>query len=232
MRFASVIGFLLVAGTIHAQDFPPAHDTQGLSALAKPDSLMFDPGKEALSETSIPDGLSLRAGAQPLVELPKPAAYEGQWIATGEQLPAFGNDLIITERKEDGRNMWHVERVNSCSWCGPSLTWKQAAFDKKATSLWALRSAMFVTDLEITHHSPCFVAHRCVEADPLLGQTRAQGYAVASALTALDWWITAYLRKGNRTYHVGGYKHWYLFPIIGQTSSGIGIIANLARWNR
>jgi len=49
MRFALVLGFLLVVGTIHAQDFPPAHDTQGLSALAKPDSLMFDPDKEALS---------------------------------------------------------------------------------------------------------------------------------------------------------------------------------------
>ena len=204
MKLASVIGFLLVAITVHAQDS---------------------------REPTIPDEFISIRHAQPLPDKPQPMAREGQWIATGEKLPLFRDDLVITERKEDGHLMWHVERVDSCTWCGKPMSWRQAAFDKEAISLWGLRIAMDVTDIEITHHSPCFLARTCREANPLLGQTRMQAYAVSSALTGIDWLAMAYAHKGSKFYHVGGYRHWYIIPVIGQASSAVGILANLARWN-
>jgi hypothetical protein len=179
MRLASVMGFLLVVIPVHAQDLPLSQ------------------------ETHISDEFVSRNFAQPLPDKPQPIAHEGQWIATGEQLPLFHDDLVITERKEDGHLMWQVERVDSCTWCGKPMTWKQAAFDRKAISLWGLRIAMEVTDIEITHHAPCFLASTCRED----------------------------ARKGSKTYHVGGYRKWFIIPVIGQASSVVGIIANLARWN-
>lgn len=233
MRLASVIGFLLFAVTIHAQDLPLSQEVHKMNDLANANGILILPvvGEQTSPETTIPNELVSGGYAQPLPEKPQPIAHEGQWIATGEQLPLFRDDLVITERKEDGQLMWHVERVDSCTWCGKPMTWKQAAFDKKAISLWGLRIAMDVADIEITHHSPCFLARTCREANPLLGQTRVQAYAVASALTAIDWFAMAYARKGSKTYHVGGYRHWYIVPVIGQASSAVGIIANLARWN-
>lgn len=231
MRLASVIGFLLVVIPVHAQDLPAIQGASKIDDLAKTTAILPAVQEQSSPATLVADELVARGYAQPLPDKPQPIAREGQWIATGEQLPLFRDDLVITERKEDGHLMWHVERVDSCTWCGKPMTWKQAAFDKKATSLWGLRFAMDVTDIEITHHSPCFLARTCREANPLMGQTRAQAYAVAGALTAINWLGMSYLRKGSKTYHVGGYRHWYIIPIIGQASSAVGIIANLARWN-
>jgi hypothetical protein len=180
---------------------------------------------------TLPEELVGETDSQPLPEKVQPEARPGDWIADGEAMPALPANLVLVPHKNDGRWMWHVERMGSCAWCGNPMTWKQAAFDKKSTSLWALRSALFVADIEITHHAPCFEAHTCKEGNPLLGQTRAQAYAVSGAVTALDWLGTAYIRKGSKPQHVGGYKFWYIIPIIGQASSGVGILLNLARWN-
>ena len=108
---------------------------------------------------------------------------------------------------------------------------REAAFDKKSSSLWAVRLALMVADIEITHHAPCFQAGTCSEANPLLGQTRAQAYGVSVGITAALWWGTAYCRDGDKVNHVGGQKYWYAIPVMGQVASAAGIIANLARWN-
>jgi hypothetical protein len=230
MKLAAAVVFCLVATAVYAQDLPLGHHAE-MAGILDSNTLNTLVQEKIFPSISIPEELVSKTVSQPLPAEVQPEARPGDWIAEGEALPVFPVNLVIVPHKNDGRWMGHVERIGSCAWCGEPLTWKQAAFDKKSTSLWALRSALFVADIEITHNSPCFQAHTCREGNPLLGQTRTQAYAVSGALTALDWLGTAYLRKGNRSQHVGGYKYWYIMPIIGQASSAVGILMNLARWN-
>jgi hypothetical protein len=119
MRLALVIGLLLFAVTIHGQDLPLMQEVHKMNDLANANSILILPGvqEQTSLETAIPNELISGGYAQPRPEKPQPVAHEGQWIATGEQLPLFRDDLVITERKEDGRLMWHVERVDSCTRC-------------------------------------------------------------------------------------------------------------------
>jgi hypothetical protein len=146
MKLASVIGFLLFALTIHAQDLPLSQEVHKMNELASANSILPAAQEQTSPETSVTNELISGGYAQPLPEKPLPIAHEGQWIATGEPMTLFRDDLVITERKEDGQLMWHVERVDSCTWCGKPMTWKQAAFDRKAISLWGFRIVMDVTD--------------------------------------------------------------------------------------
>jgi hypothetical protein len=228
MKVLAGIVFLLVATTVWAQDHRDGDNAKLVESLVPASSTPVD----TASGAARPDEVTPEIGTRPVTEGVRPFARPGDWIADGELEPTFPADLVKVPHKNDGRWMWHVERVRSCAWCGEPMTWKQAAFDKKSTSLWALRSALFVADIEITHHSPCFQARTCVEGNPLMGQTRAQGYAVASATTALSWWAMTHLRKGDKSKHIGGYKYWYMAPILGQFASVVGITANLARWNK
>jgi hypothetical protein len=131
----------------------------------------------------------------------------------------------------EDHNSWVAQEQGSCAWCGRPMTFKQAAFDNKSISMWALRSAVLVADIEISHHRPCFQAGTCFVPNPLLGNTRAQGYAVAGGLTLFAWMGTAKLRAGRLSYHVGGYRHWWIVPVIAEASSAVGIVLNLATWN-
>jgi hypothetical protein len=229
MKLALAVGFLLVVTTVHAQDLPLRPEIQKTNDLMTSRPVGPLAQEEISPKTSIPDGMVSKVYAQPIPDKPQAVAREGQWIANGEPIPAFPDDLIVTERKEGGRLKWHVERVDSCTWCGKPMTWKQAAFDKKSTSLWALSIAMDVANIESLHHLPCFQDGNCKEGNPLLGQTRAQSYTVSTALIAQEWWGAAYLRKGSKTEHIGGNRDWYIIPVIGQALSAVGIIANLAR---
>jgi len=228
MKVLAGIVFLLVATTVWAQGPSEGDDPKVVESFVPPESVSVG----SASGATRPDKVTPEIGPQPVIEGVRPFARHGDWIADGEPEPTFPAGLVKVPHRNDGRWMWHVERVRSCAWCGEPMTWKEAAFDKKATSLWAIRTALFVTDIEITHHSPCFIAHTCVEANPLAGQTRAQAYAVAFAMTAFAWWGTAYVRMGSKSEHIGGYKYWYAVPMLGQFVSVVGITANLARWNQ
>jgi hypothetical protein len=231
IRFATVACILLVISTVRAQDSPLAPETLNPKTLRVPSVTAFQAQEGFMLGDPTPNALFPNANSQTLPNKPQPVAYEGQWIVEGEQLPRFSNDLVMVARKDDGRMMWHVEKVNSCEWCGAPLTWKQAAFDKKASSMWILRSALVVADVEITHHLPCFQAGTCKEWNPLLGQTRLQGYSIGAGLTAIAWAGDAWLRKGSRKDRIGGYRSWWIIPTVGYAASAVGIIANLARWH-
>jgi hypothetical protein len=231
LRFVTIACLFFVVSTVRAQDLPLGTDARNpRDLLASNGNAIQEPEEFTLGDPT-PDALFPNANSEALPNKPQPVAYEGQWIVEGEQLPRFSSDLIMVVRKDDGRMMWHVEKVNSCAWCGAPLTWKQAAFDKKASSMWILRSALVVADVEITHHLPCFQAGTCKEWNPLLGQTRLQGYSVGAGLTAIAWAGDAWLRKGSRKDHIGGYRRWWIIPTVGYAASAVGIIANLARWH-
>jgi hypothetical protein len=232
MRLGLATGFLLLVTTVHAQDLPRQPEARKTNDLMTSDAIAPLALEQSSPSTLIPNGMFSKATTQPLPDKPQPVAHEDQWFAGGGPVPQLSNDLVMVAEKNDGRLMWHIKKINSCIWCGAPMTWKQAAFDRHALPMWALRSALMVADIEITHHLPCFQAGRCGEENPLLGKSRAQGYTVASALTVVPWIITTYLRKGDKTYRIGGYRHWWIVPAIGDASSAVGIIANLARWNR
>ena len=65
----------------------------------------------------------------------------------------------------------------------------------------------------------------------MLGQSRLQAYSVGAGLTAFAWIGEAYCRKGDRYWRVGGYRDWWIVPVVGYASSAVGIITNLANWN-
>jgi hypothetical protein len=168
-----------------------------------------------------------------LPDKPAPATI-GEWIASDQPMPEFPADdsLVMVPRKSDGRMFWRVEAKDSCAFCAAPMTFRQAAFDKKALPLWLGRIALFTADIEISHHMPCFKAGLCREGNPLMGQTRGQAYAVSFALTAVDWWATSMLRKGDKNRHIGGMKKWQIFPVLLDAQSAVGIATNLARWNK
>lgn len=143
------------------------------------------------------------------------------------------DNLVIVERKgsdTDNRLMWKVVPVNSSFWAGSPMSYKQATFDRKSSFMWLSRIALGVADIELTHHMPCFEQGRCTEGNPLLGRTRAQGYSVELGIAGADWLLTGWLRKGDRSTHLGGLKYWWTLPLIGQASSAIGIVHTLAGW--
>jgi len=164
-------------------------------------------------------------------ELPsKPVAQEGQWLVhAGDATMPEG--LVLVPRKDDHRLTWHVERLNSCEWCTEPMTLRHAAFDKKASSLWIAHSMLFVADIETTHNAPCFQQHWCREINPLMGQSRAQAYAVGGALVAIGWLASAELRHGDPKWRVGGFKHWWIFNAASDALSTADIAHNLAMWN-
>jgi hypothetical protein len=230
MRLASAVVFLLVGTAIPAQDLPLKPVAQNTVDLPPSDAMIFPAQGQSAPDTPNSDAMFSKVSAQPVPDKPQPVAREGQWLSAGEDWPQFSDDLVMVAKKNDGRMMWHVEKVNSCGWCGAPMTWKQAMFDRKSSSMWALRSALIVTDVEITHHMPCFKAGTCRD-NPILGQSRLQAYSVGAGLTAIAWISEAYMRKGDRNWRVGGYRNWWIVPVVGYASSAIGIITNLATWH-
>ena len=186
MKFISVLGFLLFAATIHAQDLdrrPDAPKTNNLTAASATGSLVQD---LIFPNTPIPDGMV--------------------WVPRGK--------------------VWHAEELNSCGWCTKPMTFRHAAFDRKMSSMWLLEVALMVTDTELGQ--ACLRAGRCKESNPLLGTgSRSMQYGIRIPIIAGAWMTTAWLRKGDRSYHIGGMKHWYSLPLFYHAASAIGIISGL-----
>ena len=121
---------------------------------------------------------------------------------------------------------WHAEELNSCEWCRKPMTFKRAALDKKMSSMWLLEIALTVTDVELGQ--ACLKAGRCREGNPLLGSgSRSMQYGIRLPLIFGAWVDTAWLRKGDERYHIGGMKHWYVLPFIYQAASTIGVASGI-----
>ena len=132
-------------------------------------------------------------------------------------------------RPDTRRNEWVQVEVNSCEYCGRPMTWKRAAFDKKALPLWLVAAGMAVADTEYTLSRPCVQARTCTEWNPLLGRTRAQQYGVRMPVLALAWLGTSWARKGHAGYSIGGMRHWYMVPVVFVAMPAIGFAVNSTR---
>ena len=157
--------------------------------------------------------------------------YLGQFIAEGEPMPEIPANLVMVPQRHDGREQWHLEEVNTCFWCGEPMSFKEAMTDPPMLRWLAVRTALAVADIEVTHHSPCFQAGDCREGNPLLGQTRAQAYSVNGGVIFGSWLIAAHLHKGDKAHRMGGLKAGMLKWVWLAHGAGsvAGIVANLAR---
>jgi hypothetical protein len=129
---------------------------------------------------------------------------------------------------QDKDTVWHAEELNSCEFCAKPTTFKQAAFDKKMSSMWLLEIALTVTDVELGQ--ACLRAGRCKEGNPLMGSgSRSRQYSIRLPVIAGVWMGTAWLRKGDKSYHIGGMKHWYVLPLLYHAASTIGVATGIRR---
>jgi hypothetical protein len=155
----------------------------------------------------------------PQVDAPKrEILYGGESIRRG-----------MVWRADSQRNQWVQVEVNSCEWCGRPMTWKKAAFDKKALPLWLAAVGLAVADTEYTLSRPCIKEGTCTEWNPLLGKSRAQQYGVRMPALGLAWLGAAWLRKGDAHRNIGGMRHWYLFPVVYMAMPTAGLVANSIR---
>jgi hypothetical protein len=144
----------------------------------------------------------------------------------------YGGESIrrgMVWRADSQRNQWVQAEANSCEFCGKPMTWKKAAFDKKALPLWLIAAGLSVADTEYTLSRPCIKNGTCTEWNPLLGTTRAQQYGVRMPMLAIAWAATSWLRKGDDQKNIGGMRHWYTFPMIYMSMPAAGLTANAIR---
>ena len=95
-----------------------------------------------------------------------------------------------------------------------SIPLQAQTVDKKFVAFNAANFAMTAADIEYTQN--CIADHTCYEANPLMGQSRAQMYSVGMGIAALQTWASWYLKKG------GGHS-WMVAPIVGITTHTLGI---------
>jgi hypothetical protein len=203
---------------------------QSQNSVAQDAKPSDDPGKsfaaEAQPDASQNSDTTLRhrpaATDQAGTEFPLPTALHPISLTGGESIP--GGMVWVPAGKQ-----WTARELNSCWWCSEPMTFRQAAFDKKALGMWGTALALTVADVEILVSRPCVAAGTCREGNPLLGQTRAEQYGLRIPVLVGAWMGTAWLRKGDQRLKIGGAKRWWVLPVLYQIASGSGIIANLAR---
>ena len=54
-------------------------------------------------------------------------------------------------------------------------------------------------------------------------------YGIRLPIIAAAWMTTAWFRKGDKRYHIGGMKHWYVLPLIYHAASTLGIASGIGR---
>lgn len=157
----------------------------------------------------------------PKSPLPDPPASEHVTIRhalSGREWLPVGRVWVEVKIKEDGRKVWVFQQrdIDSCNFCQKPMTFKQAAFDKKALAVWVPLVAVTVAHIEYNANLPCRRLHTCDEINPIYGRnpSRARYYGISMPILAFQWMGSAYLRKGDVRLHIGGYRLWPLAPIL------------------
>jgi hypothetical protein len=133
--------------------------------------------------------------------------------------------------------VWHVEhdwwvarKVNSCALCAPPMTFEHAAFDRKSLGMWGLTFALQTAGSAIRERRSCFRELTCQTGNPILAMTSfKEQMSITVPMTFAEWMITAYSRTGKVDYHIGGFKQWWIFPMVFQGLATGGIIADVVR---
>jgi hypothetical protein len=84
-----------------------------------------------------------------------------------------------------------------------------------------LEAGMAVLDVETTHH--CIADHHCQEGNPLMPSNQAGALGVNLGLVAYSTFVSHKLKKH-------GNKFWWIAPVAGISSHGVGVASGLAHW--
>jgi hypothetical protein len=123
-------------------------------------------------------------------------------------------------------DLWRAKELNSCAWCAKPMTFKQAAFEKKASAMFLVETALTIADVELGQ--ACIKTHRCKEGNPFLGTgSRSTEYSIRLPGIVAAWMDTAWARMGNKRLHVGGLKIWYWLPLVMHVEAAIGIASGI-----
>jgi hypothetical protein len=113
------------------------------------------------------------------------------------------------------------------------MTFKSAAFDKKADIMWGSALALGAAAATIYSVVPCGSQIPCtwgrytVRALPLRVTLPLELLPTSGA-----WMATSnYLRKGDKKRHIGGVKDWWLMPIVYYAGSTAIIAKTLIKFH-
>ena|SRR6266853_568352 len=171
-----------------------------------------------------------------------PSRPVSQWTNDPQSPITYG--LLVRERIDANsyipegmvwyrdRGAWFARDQGSCGMCGKPMTFRQAVFDKKATAMWGLAISLQIVNARL--NNICLRKGACGEGIPFLGRASFilgsgsfnKQMSIKVPLTVLSWVLTAKTRSGNRALHVGGWKDWWIVPVINQAASTTAIIAN------
>lgn len=87
--------------------------------------------------------------------------------------------------------------------------------------LHGLEAGMAVLDVEATHH--CIADHHCQEGNPLMPSNQAGALGMNLGIVAYSTFVSHKLKKH-------GNKFWWLAPVAGISSHGVGVASGLAHW--
>jgi hypothetical protein len=121
---------------------------------------------------------------------------------------------------------WYAAPEGSCESCGKPLTFRQAAFDRKAIAMMGLEVGLQIGDVLSIRR--CDIKGYCREGIvPFFGDgSFKKQMALKMPIAALTWIGTAYIRKGDKSRHIGGSKSWWVLPVLWDALSTAAIIAN------
>jgi hypothetical protein len=106
------------------------------------------------------------------------------------------------------------------------MTFRQAAFDKKTVVMMGIHLGLGIGDVLAIHR--CNFTGYCHEGvAPFFGDgSIKKQMALKMSLSALTWIGTAYIRKGDKSRHIGGSKSWWQLPVVSDAVSTAAIIGN------
>lgn len=113
--------------------------------------------------------------------------WAGPWEAQEKPdnpTPKQGLDQRLAKRYPD---LLHLDR--------PVSSFKEAALQPSMLTFELLEQAAFVVDVEGTQH--CIHNHQCREANPIMGQSRAQQYGVGLPVNFLATFVAIKLRENQ-----------------------------------
>ncbi len=177
---------------------------------------------------------SMTVKAQDLPDKPHLQGYRSLTVARYAQI-GFMRQAIDPSTPIPEDMVWHAEdnwwvarKIGSCDLCGRPMTFKQAALDRMAIEMWGLALALGTANVVVAATRPCVQQLTCRSGfvRPTMGRTVA---FEAPSFVAL-WMGTAWARKGNLKYHRGGYKYWWILPMMHQAVSASFMGATLARF--
>ena len=123
------------------------------------------------------------------------------------------------------KHSWIARKVKPCGDCSGPMTFRQAAFDRKAIALWGATFALTGFEAATVTSGECVNGAaiiggslKCTPGSPVrYVSDRNTVLAMKVPLVTAGWLLTAWQRKGEANHP--GWKKWWLVPVMLQAGS-------------